>query len=111
MRLTNKLGLPSAIVAALENDTYSRGECDLSVTQLIAPPRQVELRRRHEAELEEDVADRIWILLGKSIHEILEKAAPYGSAITEERLFMEIDGWVISGAFDSLVLREDEACE
>lgn len=108
MRVTNKLGLPEAIVEAVANDDYTRGECDLSVTQLIAPPRQVELIRQHEDELEEDAADRIFLLMGKIAHGILEKAAPRGAAITEERLFIDVDGWRISGAFDSLVLVDDE---
>jgi hypothetical protein len=100
--------LPEAVYNAVRADDYTRGECDLSVTQLISPPRIVELRRRHEQELEEDASDRIWLLIGKVAHGILERAAPSGAAFTEERLFIDIDGWRISGAFDSLVLLDDE---
>lgn len=104
MRVTNLLGLPEAIVEAIRNDDYRRGECELSVTQLIAPPRQVELVRQHEHEIEEDAADRIWLLMGKIAHGILERAEPGNAALTEERLFVDIDGWRISGAFDHLAL-------
>lgn len=123
MRFTNELGLPDAIVQAVTNDSYTRGECDLSVTQLIAPPRVVELNRMHSDEIVEDVADRIWLLLGKIAHGILEKAAPEHSAIFEERLFCDIDtedtetdingderrvSWRISGAFDNLAVAQAE---
>lgn len=102
MNLTNKLGLPDALVAAISNDDYSRGDADLSVTQLIAPPRQVELKRRHASEVVEDAADRIWLLLGKSVHKILEAAASTG--IREERMYTEVSGMKVSGAFDHLAL-------
>lgn len=102
MKLTNRLGLPEAIVAAVTNDPYNRGECDLSVTQAIAPARQVQLRIEHDAEIVEDVSDRIWMLMGKAIHAILDAA---GSAdLKEERLFMDVLGWKVSGAFDNLAL-------
>lgn len=106
MKITNQLGLPDAIVQAIVNDDYHRGECELSVTQLIAPPRQVELMRQHENEIEEDAADRIWLLMGKIAHGILEKAETDESALTEERLFVDIDGWRVSGAFDHLTVSQ-----
>jgi len=102
MKLTNRLNLPQAIVSAISNDDYSRGECDLSVTQLITPPRKVELQRLHDDEIIEDVADRIWILVGKAVHSILEAAG--SDDLKEERLFMDALGWRISGAFDNLAL-------
>lgn len=102
MRLTNRLNLPQAIYNAIANDGYSRGECDLSVTQLIAPPRKVELQRRHDDEITEDVSERIWILIGKAVHGILEAAQ--SDDLAEERLFMGLLGWRISGAFDNLAM-------
>src|SRR3954463_10849323 len=38
MKLTNRLGLPEPIVAAVANDGYSRGDADISVTSLLKPP-------------------------------------------------------------------------
>jgi hypothetical protein len=104
MKLTNKLGLPDALVAAVANDDYTRGDADISVTQLIAPPQKVELERRHADELVEDAADRIWLLMGKVAHGILERAASTG--VRETRLFSEIAGVKISGAFDHLSLED-----
>ena len=105
MRLTNVLNLPAAIVNAIANDGYSRGQADLSVSQLIAPPRKVELERRHADELVEDASDRIWALIGQAVHEILRRSET--DALTETRLFIRSfdsagRAWAISGAFDRL---------
>lgn len=117
--LTNRLGLPDAMVRAVANDPYTRGDSDISVTQLIAPPYQ--RRLRESVEPVEDAADRMWSLLGQATHAILERAYPApqggmepelgklsmpeqylanGGWLREERLFKEIDGWRVSGAFD-----------
>ncbi len=104
MRLTNKLNLPDAIVSAIANDDYTRGDAALSVTQLISPPQLVALVKRHENEIEEDAADRIWLLLGKIAHGILERAQ--STALREQRLYTTIDGMRISGSFDHLSLTD-----
>ena len=91
------------MVRALSKDGYRPGDDGgmpyLSVTQLIAPPRQVLLKKRHDDEITEDVSDRVWSLLGQSIHSILE-AAEDEQSIAEERLYMEIDGYRIGGMTD-----------
>ena len=104
MKLTNRLNLPDALVAAITADDYSRGDADISVTQLIAPPRKVELERRHADEIVEDAAERIWLLFGKIAHGILEKAQSTG--VRETRLYSDIGGLRISGAFDHLSLED-----
>ena len=107
MRITNVHHLPLAIVEAVKNDPYPHGQTgDISATSLIAPPQLVALRRQHEADLEEDASDRIWSLLGQSIHTILERAEP--SAITERRLFAHCAGWRISGQADRIVMLNQE---
>ncbi len=113
--LTNRLGLPQAIVDAVTNDPYSKGRSDISVTQLIQPPYQRKLRT--EVEVVEDTADRIWSLVGQIGHGIVERAYPqvyahdaknlpmledyrkYG-VVAEHRLFTEVNGWTVSGQFD-----------
>jgi hypothetical protein len=99
VKLTNRLGLPQPIVDAVRNDGYSRGDSDISVTQLLAPPRQVALARQHSADIEEDVSERIWSLVGQVMHGILERANTTG--IAERRLFMEVEGWKVSGGMDA----------
>lgn len=100
MIITNKAGLPDALVRAVNNDGYSRGKSDISVTQLIDSPMVRHLRNEHREEIEEDVADRIWSLMGQSIHSILERANLSG--LVEQRIFATINGKIISGQFDHL---------
>lgn len=99
MQLTNKFNLPPAIAEAVRNDPYSRGDSDISVTQLIGPPQIRKLYEQHENKLVQDVSERIWALLGQAVHTILERAEPSG--IAESRLFAEIDGYKLSGQLDS----------
>ncbi len=102
MRLTNKLNLPQPIVSAIANDSYSKGDADISVTELIDPPMLVALKKRYANDLSEDVSDRIFSLLGQSIHSILERADT--TAVVERRLSILIEGWKVSGSMDRFVL-------
>lgn len=107
MLLTNDLNLPDPIVRAVAHDDYGtkRGTARLTVSQLIAPPRQVALLKKHGDTLSEDVSDRIWSLLGQVTHGILERAEL--DALTEMRLSTIVEGWTISGQFDRLALFPD----
>ncbi len=98
MNLTNKTELPQAIVDAVRNDPYTSGGADISVTSLIGPPRKSALYALHAQEITEDASERIWSLLGQSIHTILERANKTG--IAERRLSIEIGGWTVSGGMD-----------
>ena len=99
--ITNKHGLPEALVKAVQNDPYTGGG-DISVTKLIDSPQRRQLWRQHEADIEEDVSERIWSLLGQAVHHILERAGT--DTMVEERLYAEVDGWTLSGQFDRLHL-------
>lgn len=105
MKLTNRSNLPQAIVDAVRNDGYSKGDADISVTELIGPPRISALKREHADEIVEDASDRIWSLFGQAIHTILERANRQG--IAERRLKMTVEDWVISGGMD--LYQEDGA--
>lgn len=76
MKLTNKLGINKAFANALAKDWYGarNEERDYSVTQLLQPAKIYHLTARHWNELEEDISDRIFMLLGTAIHAILERA-------------------------------------
>lgn len=102
MRLTNRLGLPSSIATAVANDTYSPGDAHISVTALIAPARKRALEARHRDEITEDVADRIWSLIGQIGHGILERSD--SEALTERRYYITRYGWRISGQTDRLLV-------
>lgn len=102
MKLTNRLGLPRSIENAVRRDPYTLGSADISVTGLISPARKRVLEMRHNDELSEDVAERIWSLLGQVCHGILERAED--QAMTEKRLYIQRYGWSISGQFDHYLI-------
>jgi len=99
--VTNIHNLPQALVEAVKNDPYVGGG-NVSVTKLIDAPQVRVLGRKHAEELEADVSERIWALLGQAVHHILDRAGT--DALTEERLYAEVEGWNVSGQFDRLHL-------
>lgn len=105
MRLINSLNLPEPIVAAVANDPYSDGGSDISVTRLISAPQIVELSRRYNEQLSEDVADRLWATYGQIMHGLLERAVKDNAKmaeryLSEQRMFAQVNGWKISGQLD-----------
>lgn len=101
MQLTNRLNLPDALVAAIANDSYVGGG-DISVTKLIDSPQIRTLGRKYKDSIVVDVSERIWALMGQAVHTVLERANT--SAIVEQRLFAEVNGWKLSGQFDRMHL-------
>lgn len=99
MKFTNKQNLPQPLLTAVENDPYSRGDSRWSCSQLINPPRITLLQEWHDSEIEVDVADQIWALLGKIGHGILENVIS-SDAFREERLYADVKGVRISGQSD-----------
>lgn len=99
MIITNKHNLPEIFVRAVKNDKYSRGGADYSATDLIRPVRITHLTRRHDAEIEVDVSDLFFALLGKAVHSILEDTQAV-NALQEERLHLNILGRSLSGQAD-----------
>ena len=107
--ITNNKGFPEALVRAVENDTYSKGRADRSVTGLLSPPRQAALNDIHGDEITEDVSERTFALYGQLVHLLLERSGEQDrNALTEERMFTEVEGWTISGQTDTITLTEDD---
>lgn len=103
MKLTNKHNLPGPLVNAVKGfeKAYKdgRGNTSISVTELISPPLIKKLKEEYNDRLEEDVSERIWSLFGSAVHSVLEHAG--GAAdLTEERLFLDVEGIRISGQAD-----------
>jgi len=91
MKITNKLNLPQAIVNAITNDPYNPGDCDISATRLIGPPQIRKLSAEYQDQIEEDAIDRIWALMGQSIHSVLERHGEISPDTIEE--------WRITGNY------------
>lgn len=103
MKITNKAGLPQALVNAVTNDPYKSGDCDITVTQLVGPAQVRVLRKQYDELITEDAAERIWSLFGQSIHTILERSGQLSPDTIEEwRLFTKYGDHVLSGQIDLL---------
>ena len=112
MPYTNHKQLPEALVNAVQNRPYDWGLPDgvdpdqyITCTTLINPPQIDVLWRKHKDEIELDVSDEVWSLLGSSVHAILEWAAE-PSDLSETRLYMPVLGWTLGGQLDSLTLKD-----
>jgi len=102
MKLTNKQKLPQPIYEAICNDGYDVDQQDLktiSCTTLISPPKIRLLRARHWDKIEEDASDKFWILIGQSIHSVLERSED-GARLKEERITSQFKDKIVSGKTD-----------
>lgn len=100
MKITNKTKLPQSIVDVVTSFmNYSNEGSDLSVTQLIDSPQQIQLLKRHRENLTEDVTDMFWSFLGTVAHNALERHGEQFDK-AEERLFADVNGVRLSGKPD-----------
>ena len=101
MKITNHNSLPAPIYNAIIANPYSRGTANISVTDLIEPPQLVALRDSHLDDMESDASSLVWSLMGQAMHTILERSGiQSGKGKTEQRLYMKVEGWDVSGQFD-----------
>jgi len=105
LKITNKFNLPETLVALASRDYYTKGQADYSVTEIISPPRVQRLRKQHYHEMEQDVADMLWMLLGTALHVVAERSEIVGHT-NEERLMVGIGDVMLSGAID--LQKDDE---
>ena len=99
MKITNNLNLPTPFLQAVEIDR-SYTENEYRVTSLLKGIRETILERRHHNEIEQDVADMIWLIFGTAVHSILEQSQEADHEFKEERLKVAIGEYVLSGQFD-----------
>ena len=100
MKITNKLGLPQPFVSAVTKE-YTYKEKQYSVTSMLKDVREILLTRRHNDEIEQDVADMIWLIFGTAVHKVLEDSKEENSEFKEEHLVEEvINGYKLSGQAD-----------
>ena len=99
MNYTNKANLPEPMVKALMFDDYEH-KGNISVTGLITPPRIYQLLKRHDKEIIIDVLNNFWSMLGKAMHLILDQYAEKSNVLSEERIYMNINGWKVGAKPD-----------
>lgn len=97
MIITNNHNLPEPVYNVIAKDFHQKA--DYSVTELLNPVKMNMLKKKHWNELTQDASDMIWLLLGKSIHYILEKGASKNS-LTEEYMTVKLLDRTLSGSSD-----------
>jgi hypothetical protein len=97
--ITNKHNVPAPLVTLATREYYSKGKSSYSVTELMSPPKIKRLREQYNENIEQDVSDMLWSMLGSALHVVMERGDTEGWTM-EERLFHEVDGVTISGAID-----------
>lgn len=100
MQYTNKQNLPEPLFRALVNDDYEMVG-DISATGIVKPYQIFQLEKRHGDEIEVDVSELLYAILGRGAHYILERAS-VRNALQEERVTATVNGWVVSGQTDLL---------
>lgn len=108
MEITNKHNLPVEIVNFMGRNKYSAGGADISVSRLIGAPRRHILRRQHWEDLKGDIAAQIPSLLGTALHRMFEEGSEAEvNHISEERVFVKVKGWVVSGQVDTQIINDN----
>ena len=64
MIITNEFKLPQPFVNVANNSGYSKGKAHISATGLLNSPKIITLLKKHDHEIEQDVADTINIIIG-----------------------------------------------
>ena len=108
-KLTNIHNLPEIVVETLSTSHYNSGDSDATVTQLIDAPQVRVLQMRHDSDMESDVSELIFSTLGTAMHHMFEEVAEKKGEeiVSEERLFVEQQGWKVSGAIDLQQIESD----
>lgn len=98
LKITNIHNVPETLVKLAKTNDYSKN-ADYSVTEIISPPRIQRLRKIHFKQMQTDVSDMLWQMLGTALHNVAEKSQ-VKNHINEERLVCKIEGVTLSGAID-----------
>lgn len=97
MTITNKHGLPQAMVDAVSVSEHN-SEGRLSATTLMKSTREILLTKRHWSKLEDDVANRVWSIFGQAVHALLDKET--ATSFSEVDLGAKVLGKEVTGRLD-----------
>jgi len=105
--ITNKHGLPDAIVRAVMVDKH-RTYGDISVTQLIDAPQVRILKRQNDFEV--DAMDMIWAVMGTAVHKVVELGEinqVEGQKLFEAKAVLEDMGQEKGAAYIQKIIEEN----
>jgi len=104
MEITNKYQLPEGLVEIVSGMSYPPNPKRFSVTDIIGPPLIRSLKIDHWKELETDVSDYLWMILGVAVDDLISSAKK-GEAVRQHKMELEIDGHTVVGKAD--VINDD----
>jgi hypothetical protein len=109
MITTNIHNLPQPFVDLVSEDSYDKGESDITTTGLAQPPKIAQLWERHKDEVSMDCSEKVWTMMGSANHWVLEQIAKRNPEryVAEQRFYLEVDGFKLGGQID-LFDRETE---
>lgn len=99
MKINNPRNLPEALVRAVSWATYKPNPMRMSVTDLIGSPLARSLKHKFYDQIEADVEDMTWAMLGTAFHMLMDKHAP-DSAHSEKKIEFVIGGYTLVGIPD-----------
>lgn len=101
MIIKNPNNLPQALVLAAKDDGgHSYVPNRISVTDLIGSPWLRSLKLKHGGEVEVDVEDMTWLLLGKAFHLLMDTYSP-SEHTSEQKIEVPVGGTTIVGVPDA----------
>lgn len=104
MKITNVMGLPEALVRAVEVQRHNRPG-RISITTLLKGTKEIVLTDRHWDDIEVDVADLVNMIFGTAVHSVLETEG--ANTFAEETLSAEIEGFIVTGRMDSYDMKAE----
>ena len=107
--------LPKWLQRVIEEtgNAYTKGKSDFSTTELISPPLIRKLMKEHKDELEVLPEDQLASFFGTGCHNQIENIfdlidEDQKEYIVEERMYAEINDYVIGGQIDLYVVEDEE---
>lgn len=93
-------GLPEPVYqwVLAASKVYDRGKADISVTELINPPRIRILKKKYWLSLKVKASSLLNVTLGQTVHKAIQDATKTGAS--ERRLSIMVRDWVVSGGMD-----------
>lgn len=104
MKITNKLGLPEALVQAVSVQKHNK-DGQYSATTLLKGACETVLQKRHWDEIEVDASESIWTVFGSATHSIFEKQKD--NTFKEESFSVPVSKSVVTGRVDSYDLETE----
>ena len=92
MILTNKHNLPEVLANFARAKRYDRGDASFPSHDMI-----VAYEKRYAEQIEQDLPDLMFSLLGNAVHAVLDSYSDQNNVISEQRLFCHVNGFRISG--------------